>query len=121
MNENMRFNFVDDSDKTLISKIFWKHVKSRTRISDSVCYGNKFWSDSTEQATILMDTFPINFLVIASIILIKLRGQMEFMVNFLKTVLYFLTLLLVIAVSLLTKNWHLWLQFSKTIRVTKIS
>lgn len=64
MNEKMRLNFVDDSDNSLISKNFWKHVKSRTkstRIPETVSYGSKFRSDHTEQANLFNEYFSHQF------------------------------------------------------------
>ena len=60
MNEKMRLNFVDDSDNSLISKNFWRHVKSRTkstRIPETVSYDNRFRSDPTEQANLFNEYF----------------------------------------------------------------
>ena len=45
MNEKMRLNVVDDTDPALISKKFWKYVKSKTkstRIPETVWYKNRF-------------------------------------------------------------------------------
>ena len=45
MNEKMRLNVVDDTDPALISKKFWKYVKSKTkstRIPETVWYKTVF-------------------------------------------------------------------------------
>ena len=64
MNEKMRLNFADDSDNALISKDFWKHVKSRTKstiIPETVVYGNRFRGNPTEQAHLFNEYFSHQF------------------------------------------------------------
>ena len=60
MNEKMRPNVEDESDKSLISKKFWKDVKSKTnstRIPETVCYKNQFRSKPIDQANLFNDFF----------------------------------------------------------------
>ena len=64
MDEKMRLNFIDDSDNSLISKNFWKHVKSKTkstRIPETVSYGSRFRSDPIEQANLFNEYFSHQF------------------------------------------------------------
>ena len=45
MDEKMRLNVEDDSDPSLISKKYWKHVKSKsksTRIPETIWYQINF-------------------------------------------------------------------------------
>lgn len=59
MNEKMRLNVEDENDPSLISKKFWKHVKSKsksTRIPETVWYKNNFRNNPADQAQ-LFNTF----------------------------------------------------------------
>ena len=45
LNEKMRLNVEDSSDMSLISKKFWKHVKSKcksSRIPETMKFGDQF-------------------------------------------------------------------------------
>ena len=60
MNEKMRLNVEDESDTSLISKKFWKYVKSKTtktRIPGTVWYKNQFRSKPIDQANLLNDFY----------------------------------------------------------------
>ena len=60
MNEKMRLNVEDESDTSLISKKFWKYVKSKTnstRIPETVWYKNKFRSKPIDQANLFNEFF----------------------------------------------------------------
>ena len=58
MNEKMRLNVVDESDPTLISKKYWKHVLSKSkssRIPETIWYKNKFRTKAKDQANLFND------------------------------------------------------------------
>ena len=65
----MRLNVEDESDTSLIayviSKKFWKYVKSKTNstiIPETIWYKNKFRSKPIDQANqLIWNTFSINF------------------------------------------------------------
>ena len=60
MNEKMRLNVEDESDTSLISKKFWKYVKSKTnstRIPETVWYINKCRSKPIDQANLFNEFF----------------------------------------------------------------
>ena len=64
MNEKMRLNVEDESDTSLISKKFWKYVKSKTnstRIPETVWYKNKFRSKPIDQANLFNEFFSDQF------------------------------------------------------------
>ena len=64
MDEKMRLNVEDDTDPSLISKKFWKYVKSKTkstRIPETVWYKDKFRNDSQEQADLFNEFFFSQF------------------------------------------------------------
>ena len=55
MNEKLQLNVEDESDTSLISKKFWKYVKSKTnstKIPETVWYKNKFRSKPINQANL---------------------------------------------------------------------
>ena len=55
MNEKMWLDVEDESDTSLISKKFWKHVKSKTnstRITETVWYKKQFRSKPIDQANL---------------------------------------------------------------------
>ena len=56
----MRLNVEDESDTSLISKKFWKYVKSKTnskRIPETVWYKNQFRSKPIDQANLFNEFF----------------------------------------------------------------
>ena len=60
----MRLNVEDESDTSLISKKFWKYVKSKTnstRIPETVWYKNKFRSKPIDQANLFNEFFSDQF------------------------------------------------------------
>ena len=60
MNEKMRLNVIDDSDTTLISKKFWKHIKSKSkssRIPETIWYKNCYRTKLVDQANLFNDYF----------------------------------------------------------------
>ena len=60
MNEKMRMNVIDDSDPFLISKKFWKYVKSKSkssRIPETIRYKNRFRTKPCDQANLFNDFF----------------------------------------------------------------
>ena len=60
MNGKMRLNVEDASDTSLISKKFWKYVKSKTnstRIPDTVWYKNQFRSKPIDQANLFNELY----------------------------------------------------------------
>ena len=60
MTEKMRLNVMDDSDPSLISKKFWKHVKSKsksTRIPETIWYKNCFRNKPEDQANLFNKFF----------------------------------------------------------------
>ena len=60
MNEKMRLNVEDESDTSLISKKFWKCVKSKTnstRIPKTVWYKNQVRSKPIDQANLFNEFF----------------------------------------------------------------
>ena len=62
--EKMNSTFNDDSDPCIISKKFWKHVKSVSnshRIPETVNYGQKFRNNKTDQAELFNDYFYDQF------------------------------------------------------------
>ena len=64
MNEKMRLNVVDDTDPALISKKFWKYVKSKTkstRIPETVWYKNRFRNKTIDQANLFNEYFSNQF------------------------------------------------------------
>ena len=64
MDEKLRMNVEDDSDPALISKKFWKHVKSTsksTRIPETVWYKNKFRNKPIDQANLFNEFFYEQF------------------------------------------------------------
>ena len=64
MDEKMRLNVEDDSDPSLISKKFWKHVKSKTkstRIPETVWYKDKFRTNLQDQANLFNEFFFAQF------------------------------------------------------------
>lgn len=64
MNEKLRLSVEDDSDPSLISKRFWSHVKSKsksTRIPETVNYGSRFRSNTSDQATLFNEFFSDQF------------------------------------------------------------
>ena len=66
MNEKMRLNVEDESDTSLISKKFWKYVKSKTnstRIPETVRYKYQFRRKSIDQANLFNEFFFDKFLL----------------------------------------------------------
>ena len=64
MNEKMRLNVVDDTYPALISKKFWKYVKSKTkstRIPETVWYKNRFRNKTIDQANLFNEYFSNQF------------------------------------------------------------
>ena len=64
MDNKLRLNVEDDSDPSLISKNFWKHVKSKsksTRIPETVWYENCFRTDPRDQANLFNKFFSDQF------------------------------------------------------------
>ena len=64
MDDKMRLNVEDDTDPSLISKKFWKHVKSKTkstRIPETVWYKDKFRTNLEDQANLFNDFFFAQF------------------------------------------------------------
>ena len=64
MNAKMRLNFIDDSDSSLISKKFWNYQKSKSksiRIPETVRYGDRFRSNSKDQAELFNEYFSHQF------------------------------------------------------------
>ena len=64
MNEKIRLNVVDDTDPALISKKFWKYVKSKTkstRIPENVWYKNRFRNKTIDQANLFNEYFSNQF------------------------------------------------------------
>ena len=60
LDEKMRLNVEDDTDPSLISKKFWKHVKSKsksTRIPETVWHKDKFRKNLQDQANLFNDFF----------------------------------------------------------------
>ena len=60
----MRLNVVDDTDPALISKKFWKYVKSKTkstRIPETVWYKNRFRNKTIDQANLFNEYFSNQF------------------------------------------------------------
>ena len=60
MNEKMRLNVVDESDPFLISKKFWKHVKSKSksgRIPETIWYKNAYRTNLVDQANLFNKFF----------------------------------------------------------------
>ena len=60
MDQKMRFTVEDESDSSLISKKFWKHVKSyskSTRIPETVWYGDCFKKNPADQANMFNKFF----------------------------------------------------------------
>ena len=60
MNQKMRLNVEDESDSSLISKKYWKHVKSyskSTRIPETVWYGDSFKNNVSDQANMFNKFF----------------------------------------------------------------
>ena len=64
MDEKMRLNVEDDTDPSLISKKFWKYVKSKTkstRIPETVWYNDKFRTNMLDQADLFNEFFYAQF------------------------------------------------------------
>ena len=64
VNEKMRLNVVDESDTSLISKKFWKYVKSKSkssRIPETVRYNNRFRTKPLDQANLFNEYFYDQF------------------------------------------------------------
>ena len=62
--EKMRDNFHDEDDPALISKTFWKHLKSAsgtTRIPETVSYHTRFRNNSKDQAELFNEYFAEQF------------------------------------------------------------
>ena len=62
--EKMRSNFEDDSDPSLISKKFWRHVKSSsnsTRIPETIHYKGRFRNNNSDQAELFNSFFEEQF------------------------------------------------------------
>ena len=64
MDEKMRLNVEDETDPALISKKFWKHVKSKTkstRIPETVWYKDRFRTNPLDQANLFNEYFSDQF------------------------------------------------------------
>ena len=64
MDEKMRLNVEDDSDPSLISKKFWRHVQSKTkstRIPETVWYKSRFRTKPLDQANLFNEYFSDQF------------------------------------------------------------
>ena len=64
LNEKMRLNVEDSSDMSLISKKFWKHVKSRcksSRIPETMKFGDQFRYKPLDQANMFNTYFFSQF------------------------------------------------------------
>ena len=64
MDNKMRLSVDDDSDPALISKKFWKHVKSKsksTRIPETVWYGDRVRNNANDQADLFNEYFYDQF------------------------------------------------------------
>ena len=64
MNEKMRISVEDSEDTALISKKFWRHVKSQnksTRIPETIKYGNKFRTKPVDEANLFNEYFNVQF------------------------------------------------------------
>lgn len=64
MEQKMRLNVVDESDKSLISKKYWKHVKSKsksTRIPETVRFGEVYRNNPADQANLFNKFFYEQF------------------------------------------------------------
>ena len=64
MNEKMRLSVEDSDDTALISKKFWRHVKSQnksTRIPEIIKYGDKFRTKPVDQANLFNEYFYAQF------------------------------------------------------------
>ena len=72
MNDKMRLNVVDESDPFLISKKFWKYVKSKSkssRIPETVRLNTRYRTKPLDQAKLFNEFFMSNFLMKALMIL----------------------------------------------------
>ena len=64
MNEKMRLNVVDESDPTLISKKFWKYVKSKSkssRIPETIRFKDRYRTKPLDQANLFNEFFYEQF------------------------------------------------------------
>ena len=64
MNEKMRLNVVDESDPSLISKKFWKFVKSKSkssRIPETIRFKNRYRTKPLDQANLFNEFFYEQF------------------------------------------------------------
>ena len=64
MDKKMMLNVEDESYPALISKKFWKHVKSKsklTKIPKTVWYGNRYRNNITGQANLYNEFFYDQF------------------------------------------------------------
>ena len=64
MSEKMRLNVVDSSDPALISKKFWRHVKSQsksTRIPETIKSGHRFRKKAIDKANLFNEYFYSQF------------------------------------------------------------
>ena len=64
MSEKMKLNVVDSSDAALISKKFWRHVKSQskcTRIPETIKSGDRFRSKAIDKANLFNEYFYSQF------------------------------------------------------------
>ena len=64
MNEKMRLNMEDSSDNSIISKKFWKHVKSKckyTRIPETMKFGDQFRYKPIDHANLFNTYFFSQF------------------------------------------------------------
>ena len=62
--EKMRANFDDEVDPALVSKIFWKHLKSTSgssRIPETIGYHTRFRNNPSDQAELFNDFFADQF------------------------------------------------------------
>ena len=69
MNEKMRLSVEDSDDTALISKKFWRYVKSKnksTRIPETIKYGKKFRNKPVDQANLFNEYFFAQFSVESS-------------------------------------------------------
>ena len=65
----MRFSVKDSDDTALISKKFWRYVKSKnksTRIPETIKYGRKFRNKPVDQANLSNEYCFAQFLVESS-------------------------------------------------------
>ena len=64
LDQKMRLHVEDDSDPALISKKYWKHVKSKsksTRIPETIWYGQCYRNDALDQANLFNKFFYEQF------------------------------------------------------------